>query len=182
MSEYSLQIFFHNVSEAVFKFCFQTNRLLTDPAAFQICAYKNAPKSVAKAAEIANTIKCAFQKKAAETLDRKATQGDIAPKPAGNAAMAIAQEGLYLLSRTGGPASKMFASPMGIGMTIIAAGALIMVDDTSRNMIMDQISQIMALFQNENGNTKTSDIKPEKPESTPLAEKPQPYKHANYYL
>lgn len=181
MSEYSLQNFFHNVSEAVFKFCFHTNRLLTDPTAFQICARKDAPKPVVKAIEIANSIKCTFQRKAAETLDKKTTQGDIAPKPTSKAIIAIAQESIYFLGKTSGPASKMIASPLGIGVTVLAAGALVMVDDTSRNMIMDQVSQIMALFQNEKGNTKAPDATSEL-EASPTTEKPHVYKRPHYYL
>jgi len=105
------------------------------------------------------------------------------PKPTGNIAMLWAKESVFLINKSGPAIQKVATSSASLGF-ITAAGciAIILVDDSTRNMIMDQISQILSLFQNENGKTTNSSHTLENQEGIDVRiEKPE-YKRPHYYL
>ncbi len=53
--------------------------------------------------------------------------------------------------------TKSVNSPLVIGFMVTIGSVLLILDNTSRNMLVDQVFQIMALFQNDNGKLEPID-------------------------
>jgi hypothetical protein len=186
MQYFSLSRLFSSLNEASFRFAFHASQALTNESAFDIPHSQVKSSRFKKFAEKANKTKKNIQRKAFANITHKAGIGDFHPKPVGNVAIALAKESIFLLSKSGPLVAKAASNPLSVGFFMAAGAAtMVFIDDSSRQLITDQVSQVFALFQNENG--KSTPATGEQIDNTEQVlpathETPQPYKHPNYYL
>jgi hypothetical protein len=138
---------------------------LHDPNFLDLHPYRTASKATLIAASLFTTAKKAFQKAAERTLTRKATTGDLAPKPTSNVVLTLVEEGASMAMKAGPVLLRMANSPASLTLGFATCALVLLLDDTTRNMAMDQITQLMAIFQNEaaeskSDNNKTPKIEP----------------------
>jgi len=168
-------------NDAAFKLSYTVTKILTDEDLFDLkdkCSITQQPKKIAV---FLNRSKKSLQNRGLDTLIRKTNDMDITPKPAAGVAMELAKDTVLLLNKIGPQLAKSANSPLGIGVTVVAWAAFIFVDDTTRTLVTEQMNQLFALFQNENGKTKPINTATEtKTLVTPTVE--APYKRPHYYL
>ena len=149
MSGLSLKNPFSAVNNAFMKASYYFGCFLYDHHFLDIHMKATAHATTHKAAAIATRAKRAFQRSAMRALSQKTSSGDFTPKPIGNVFFSIAQEGVYLLGKLAPHVPRLTSSPVAISLTVAACTSLLLLDDTTRNMAMDQFSQMMAIFQND---------------------------------
>ncbi len=130
---------------------FYFGKLLTDECFLDFQGTHHTSSVFAKAVEFTNKSKKAAQRKALDVLVTKTQSGDIAPKPTLNVLIALSKEVAFITSKATPFLSKTINSPLAIGFAVASCGAIIILDDTTRTMFIEQISQVLALFQNDNG-------------------------------
>ena len=133
--------------------------LLHDPKFLDVHPCESASTAARKAANIFTKIKRAFQKAVERNLTQKATTGDLAPKPASNTLFMLAEETASLATKFAPAILRAVNSPATIAIGVTTCALILLLDDTTRNMAMDQISQVMAMFQNEAADNKSGNSK-----------------------
>jgi hypothetical protein len=79
--------------------------------------------------------------------------------------LTLVEEGASMAMKAGPVLLRMANSPASLTLGFATCALVLLLDDTTRNMAMDQITQLMAIFQNEaaeskSDNNKTPKIEP----------------------
>lgn len=181
MHKYALREVFSRANDIGFNLAFYAFKFFTNENFLHLKCNKHSSKLFARAIDTANLCKNGLQKKTSDIFKQKSYSGDLAPKPTMGVAMEFAKDSFYLLNKASPILTKSFSNPMSIGLALVAATACILVDDSSRNMIMDQLSQLMAIFQNENGKVSPPEGTTDSNLENVKESKPA-HKYTSYYL
>ena len=155
MSGLSLTTLFQSIDDKFLKTSFYFDLFLHNPNFLDVPPQNTNSPITWKLAQIATMAKRAFQRSAGRMLTQKITSGDLAPKPAAKTLLALVEEA-SLLSRA--PALlRVISSPAALSVAAAACLTILILDDTTRNMAMEQLSQIMTLFQSENSKMESGD-------------------------
>ncbi len=123
-------------------------RLLTDPSLLTL-----SENSFGKAAGYINKATQASQISVFRFLSNKNAAGSYDSKPTGRIVMATLEEGIHILGRFAPQLTRGGINPAMVGIVCAASLALLMTDDSVRQMTIDQINNLTALWQNDNAET-----------------------------
>ena len=156
MARLSLGNSIQTISDTFLAATLYYDRFLHDPSFLDIHPCKTASKQNQQTAALITKAKKAFQRAAERVLTQKTTSGDIAPKPVSGALLKIAEEATLLISKSMPLIARASISPTGLSLAVFTCATFVLLDETTRSMAMDQISQVMALFQNEASEPKST--------------------------
>lgn len=162
----------NNIKDILSDAYFNMGRILYDPNFFHYTP-KDDCKKKEQACAIITKGGHAFQNAVHNTLSTKNSSGDFAPKPTTKVLLRLAEESIMLIGKAAPLIPRLATSSAFLYAACIGGGFVLLTDDTTRNMLMDQVGQLTSSFQD-----RVTEDKDLTPDTKPTEE----YKISSYYI